>query len=46
MGHHLMCLIKLPTVKKGRLVMKWLFATLKLSKGHKLATLMRYLHSI
>lgn len=41
-----MCLIKLHTNKKATLITKWLLATLKLSKGHKVATLLRYLHSI
>lgn len=41
-----MCLIKLHTNKKATLITKWLLATLKLSKGHKLATLPRYLRSI
>jgi len=41
-----MCLINLHTNKKATLNTKWLLATLKLSKGHKVATLLRYLHSI
>jgi len=41
-----MCLINLHTNKKATLNTKWLLATLKLSKGHPLAILLRYLHSI